>query len=117
MSKVQRVIDGLKKLALEKEISERIDKRGDLDKKQELLKSDNLALIGDLLKDYDGALEMNKELEKPIKLLISAMSFRGIKVNYNKVLENIDKNVKRKTISEIQNNAKVLISLLLRCNK
>lgn len=109
--KVQRVIDGLKKLALsEKEISERIDKRGDLDKVSTVEK-DNLALIGDLLKDYDGALEMNKELEKPIKLFDFSNEFSGIKVNYNKVLENIDKNVKRKTISEIQNNAKSLDQL------
>lgn len=109
--KVQRVIDGLKKLALsEKEISEKIDKKGDLDKVGTVEK-DNQALVEDLLRDYDGAVQMNKDLEKPVKLFDFSNEFSGIKANYSKVLENIEKNNKRKTISEVQNNAKSLDQL------
>jgi len=109
--KVQRVIDGLKKLALsEKEISEKIDKKGDLDKVGTVEK-DNQALVEDLLKDYDGAVQMNKDLEKPVKLFDFSSEFSGINANYSKVLENIEKNNKRKTISEVQNNAKSLDQL------
>lgn len=109
--KVQRVIDGLKKLALlEKEISEKIDKKGDLDKVGTVEK-ENQSLVEDLLRDYDGAVQMNKDLEKPVKLFDFSNEFSEIKANYSKVLENIEKNNKRKTISEVQNNAKSLDQL------
>lgn len=109
--KVQRVIDGLKKLSLtERQIVERVEKKDDI-KKIGVDEKENSVLVDDLSKDYDGAREMNKELEKPIKLFDFNTEFSGIRSNYNKVLENIERVNKRKTVSEIQNNTKSIDQL------
>jgi len=109
--KVQRVIDALKKLSeSEKEISGRIEKRNDLDKISDVEKENKL-LVDNLLKDYNTAYELNRELDKPLKLFNFDNEFSGLKENYNKVLENIEKGNKRKSISEIQNNTKSIDQL------
>lgn len=102
--KVQRVIDGLKKLSvIESEIANGIDRKNDL-VKIEIDEKNNRLLIDDFLNDYRSAQDLNKELEKPLKFFNFDTDFSVIKSNYDKILEFIEKENKRKTVGEIQNN-------------
>ncbi len=110
--KVERVIEELKKLAIsEKTNLEKLDKRSDLipineDEKQ------NESRLRDLEKDYNGALEINKDLEKPMNLFNFDNEFSTIKQNYSKVLNESEKGNKRKTSEGIENNSKSLDQLV-----
>ena len=104
--KVQRVIDGLKKLAIsEKEAGEQLEKKSDL-QKIETQEEDNDRLVKDLSNDYNGAVEMNKELEKPIKLFNFDKEFSGLKENFDRIIENAKKGSKKKTANEVERNVK-----------
>ena len=110
--KVERVIEELKKLAIsEKTNLEKLDKRSDLipineDEKQ------NESRLKDLENDYNGALEINKDLEKPMNLFNFDNEFSTIKQNYSKVLNESEKGNKRKTSEGIENNSKSLDQLV-----
>jgi hypothetical protein len=104
--KVQRVIDGLKKLAIsEKEAGEQLEKKSDL-QKIETQEEDNDRLVRDLSNDYKGSVEMNKELEKPIKLFNFDKEFSGLKENFDRIIENAKKGSKKKAANEMERNVK-----------
>ena len=110
--KVERVIEELKKLAIsEKTNLEKLEKRSDLipineDEKQ------NESRLKDLENDYNGALEINKDLEKPMNLFNFDNEFSTIKQNYSKILNESEKGNKRKTSEGIENNSKSLDQLV-----
>jgi len=110
--KVERVIEGLKKLAIsEKANLDKLDKRSDLipikeDEKQ------NESRLKDLENDYNSALEINKDFEKPMNLFNFDNEFSTIKQNYSKVLNESEKGNKRKTSEGIENNSKSLDQLV-----
>jgi len=110
--KVERVLQELKKLS-EKEtiIKEKIEKRSDLIliNKEE---KDNSMLFKNLEKDYNGALEFNKTLEKPINLFNFDDEFLKVKENYSEILNDSEKGNKRKTSSGIENNRKSIDQLV-----
>jgi hypothetical protein len=109
--KVERVVEELKKLAAsEKTTVEKLEKRSDLilisqDEKE------NGARIKDLENDYNGAIEINKDLEKPMNLFNFENEFSNIKENYSKVLNESEKGNKRKASEEINKNSKSLDQL------
>jgi len=110
--KVERVIEELKKLTTtEKNNLEKLEKRSDLIQINEEEK-ENLSHLKDLENDYNGAIEMNKELEKPMNLFNFENEFSTIKENYSKVLNESQKSNKRKTSEEIENNSKSLDQLV-----
>jgi hypothetical protein len=110
--KVERVIEELKKLAIsEKKNLEKLEKRSYLisindDEKR------NESQLKDLENDYNGALEINKDLEKPMNLFNFDNEFSTIKQNYSKVLNESEKGNKRKTSEGIENNSKSLDQLV-----
>jgi hypothetical protein len=110
--KVERVIEELKKLVTsEKSYLEKLDKRSDLIQIKEDEK-ENESRLKDLENDYNGALEINKTLEKPMNLFNFDNEFSTIKENYSKVLDDIQKGNKRKTSEGIDNNSRSLNQLL-----
>jgi len=110
--KVERVVEELKKLAAaEKTNLEKLEKRSDLIQINEDEK-ENESRLKDLENDYNGAIEMNKELEKPMNLFNFENEFSTIKENYSKVLNESEKSNKRKTSEEIENNSKSLDQLV-----
>jgi hypothetical protein len=68
--------------------------------------------LKDLENDYNGALEINKDLEKPMNLFNFDNEFSTIKETYSKVLEDSGKGNKRKTSSGIDNNSKTIDQLV-----
>jgi hypothetical protein len=110
--KVERVIEELKKLAIsEKTNLEKLGKRSDLI----LIKEDekqNESRLKDLENDYNGALEINRGLEKPMNLFNFDNEFSTIKQNYSKVLNELEKDNKRKTSEGIENNGRSLNQLV-----
>jgi len=109
--KVERVIEELQKLTnLEKENFDNLEKRSDLIQIKEK-ENENLSRLKDLENDYNGALEINKDLEKPMNLFNFDNEFSTIKKNYSKVLEDSEKGNKRKTSDGIENNSKSLNQL------
>ncbi len=110
--KIERVIDELKKLAISERTNlEKLEKRSDLipineDERQ------NESRLKDLEKDYNGALEINKALEKQMNLFNFDNEFSTIKQNYSKVLNESEKGNKRKTSEGIENNSKSLDQLV-----
>ena len=110
--KVERVIEELKKLAIsEKTNLEKLEKRSDLIPINEDEK-ENESRLKDLENDYNGALEINKDLEKPMNLFNFDNEFSTIKQNYSKVLNESEKGNKRKTSEGIENNSKSLDQLV-----
>lgn len=110
--KVERVIQELKDLAAsEKTNLERLEKRSELIQINEDEK-ENESRLKDLENDYNGALEINKALEKPMNLFNFDNEFSTIKENYSKVLDDSGKGNKRKTSSGIENNTKSLDQLV-----
>ncbi len=110
--KVERVIQELKNLAVsEKANLEKLEKRSDLISIKEDEK-ENEYRLKDLENDYNGALEINKALEKPMNLFNFDNEFSTIKQNYSKVLDDSEKGNKRKTSSGIENNSKSLDQLV-----
>jgi hypothetical protein len=110
--KVERVIEELKNLAIsEKANLENLEKRSDLIQINEKEK-ENSTRLKDLENDYNGALEINKDLEKPMNLFNFDNEFSTIKETYSKVLEDSGKGNKRKTSSGIDNNSKTIDQLV-----
>ncbi|MDP2337749.1 MAG: hypothetical protein Q8N05_15150 [Bacteroidota bacterium] len=110
--KVDRVIQQLKKLSdSEKTLLEKIEKRSDLIQIN-TEERDNQSLLNNLKNDYNGALELNKTLEKPMNLFDFDNEFSVIKDNYSKIIEDSAKGNKRKTSAEIENNRKSLDQLV-----
>jgi hypothetical protein len=109
--KVERVLDQLQKLAESEKVNlEKLDKKSDLigiNKNEK----ENADLLNNLEKDYNGALEFNKTLEKPMNLFQFDNEFSTIKENYSKVINDSEKGNKRKTSSGIENNSKSLDQL------
>jgi hypothetical protein len=104
--KVQRVIDGLKSLATsEKDAVEQLEGKSDL---QQLEKKEegNKKLVDDLLNDYNSAGELNKELEKPMKLFNFDKEFSGLKDNLDRIIDNAKKGSKKKAANDMGRNVK-----------
>ena len=109
--KVERVLGQLQKLSESEKLNlEKLDKKSDL---MEINKNekDNSDLLKNLENDYNGALEFNKTLEKPMNLFQFDNEFSTIKENYSKVINDSEKGNKRKTSSGIENNSKSLDQL------
>src|SRR5665648_478678 len=97
--KVERVVQELKKLSgLETDLLEKLDKRSDLIQigKEEM---ENFSLLKNLEIDYQGALEFNQTLDKPMNIFNFDKEFSKLKENYSTILEDSDKGNKRKTSS------------------
>jgi len=110
--KVERVIKELQKLATsEKENLESLEKRADLNQINEK-ERENSTRVKDLENDYNGALEINKSLEKPMNLFNFDSEFSTIKDNFSKVIDDSQKGNKRKTSSGIENNIKKIDQLV-----
>lgn len=109
--KVDRVLDEINKLAEEEKTHlDNLDKRSDLDDLSEAEK-ENLSHFENLEKDYEGALELNKSLEKPINLLDFEREFSDVKENFKRVIDESEKGNKRKTSSGLEENRKSLEQL------
>jgi hypothetical protein len=109
--KVERVLGQLEKLAESEKVNfEMLDKKSDL---IEINKNEkeNADLLKNLENDYNGALEFNQTLEKPMNLFQFNNEFSTIKENYSKVINDSEKGNKRKTSSGIENNSKNLDQL------
>jgi len=110
--KVERVIEELKNLAIsEKTNFEKLEKRSDIIQIKEDEK-ENETRLKDLENDYNGALEINKALEKPMNLFKFDNEFSTIKDTYSKVLDDSEKGNKRKASSGIENNSKSIDQLV-----
>lgn len=110
--KVERVIQELKKLSIsEKANLEKLEKRSDLIQIKEDEK-ENVSQLKDLENDYNGALEINKTLNKPMNLFNFDNEFSTIKETYTKVLNDSEKGNKRKTSEGIENNSKSIDQLI-----
>ena len=121
--KVERILQELKKLsATENTILEKLDKRADLIpiNKEE---TENFEILKNLEKDYNGAVELNKTIEKPMNLFNFDKEFSSVKDNYTKIISDTEKGNKRKSSSDIDNNKKSLDQLafamdqMLKANK
>jgi len=109
--KVERVLQELNKLAeTEKEALDKLERRSDLEQIGELEK-ENESILKNIENDYNGALEFNKTLEKPMNLLDFSKEFSGIKENYSKIVKDSEAGNKRKTSSGIENNVKSMAEL------
>lgn len=110
--KVERVIEGLRKLSVsEKDNISKFDKQ--LDYKQlNFVEKENQTLLDELQKDYNGAVDMNKTLTKPMNLFNFDNEFNGVKQNYTRILENIERSNRRKTMMEMETNGKSLDQLV-----
>jgi hypothetical protein len=110
--KVDRVIEELKILTIsEKTNFEKLEKRSDLMQIKEVEK-ENETHFKNLESDYNGALEINKALEKPLNLFKFDNEFSTIKDTYSKVLEDSERGNKRKASSGIENNSKSIDQLV-----
>ena len=110
--KVERVIEELKNLAIsEKTNLEKLEKRSDLILINQEEKV-NESLLRNLENDYNGALEINKTLDKPLNLFDFDKEFSTIKENYSKVLDDSEKGNKRNTSTGIENNSKSIDQLV-----
>jgi len=110
--KVERVIEELKNLAIsEKNNLEKFEKRSDLILINQEEKV-NESLLKNLENDYNGALEINKTLDKPLNLFDFDKEFSTIKENYSKVLYDSEKGNKRKISTGIENNSKSIDQLV-----
>lgn len=110
--KVERVLGQLQKLSVsEKDNLEKLDKKSNL---REINKSEkeNADLLKNLENDYNGALEFNQTLEKPMNLFRFNNEFSTIKDNYSKAINNSEKGNRRKTSTEIENNSRNLDQLV-----
>ncbi|HZL11114.1 MAG TPA: hypothetical protein VFC65_14065 [Prolixibacteraceae bacterium] len=110
--KVERVVQELKKLSgLETDLLEKLDKRSDLIQigKEEM---ENFSLLKNLEIDYQGALEFNQTLDKPMNIFNFDKEFSKLKENYSTILEDSDKGNKRKTSSGLDNNRKEIDELV-----
>ncbi len=100
--KIERVINQLQSLSESEKMNlENLDKRSDLKLINEL-ENANMNLLKELMKDYLGALELNKTLDKPMNLFNFDTEFEGIKENYSKVIEDSENGNKRKSSSGIE---------------
>ncbi len=109
--KVERVLEQLQKLAESEKVNlDKLDRKSDL---KEISKNEkeNSDLLENLENDYNGALEFNQTLEKPMNLFQFDNEFSTIKQNYSKVINDSEKGNKRKTSSGIENNSKSLDQL------
>lgn len=110
--KVERVLQELKKLtAEEKEIFKSLEKRSDLKRINEI-ESENFMMLKNIEKGYMEAVEYNKTIEKPVNLFNFDSEFSFIKDTYSDILDNSEKNNKRKTETGIDNNVKSLDQLV-----
>ena len=115
--KVERVIEELKNLVIsEKTNLEKLEKRSDLIQINQEEK-ENDSLLKNLENDYNGALEINKTLEKPLNLFNFDKEFSTIKDNYSKVLDDSEKGNKRKTLAGIEKNSKSIDQLVFALNQ
>jgi hypothetical protein len=109
--KLERLISEIQKLSSnEKEILQKLDK--DLDIKNSYKQEkENSTLFESIVNDYNQTIELNKALQKPFNLFDFNKEFSEIKKNYENVLSESDKERKRKTAAEIENNTKSLDQL------
>jgi len=109
--KVERVLEQLQKLAESEKVNlKKLEKKSDLNVINRTEK-ENSDLLKNLENDYNGALEFNQTLEKPMKLFQFGSEFSTIKENYSKVINDSEKGNKRKTSDGIENNSKSLDQL------
>lgn len=110
--KIERVIQGLKDLIVSEQSNlDGLEKRTDIESISNLEK-ENSTQLDNLEKDYDGALELNKTLEKPMNLIEFDREFSGLKETQRKVLDDLNKNNKRKSISGLETIVKNLNELV-----
>lgn len=110
--KIERVIDGLSKLAEDERINnQKIERVSDL-KQTNVTERENLELTKNLENDYNGAVELNKTIEKPMNLLNFDREFKNIKDNVSNILDDSAKGNKRKTSTGIENNIKNIDELV-----
>lgn len=104
--KVERIVDQLNNvITSEEENVKKLDSKSDISSVKSDEKS-NSELIDQLFKDYNDALDLNKSLEKPINLFDFTNEFSKLKENYNSILDDLERNNKRKSTSGIEKNIK-----------
>jgi len=115
--KVERVLDEIKNLSeTEKANLQNLEKRSDLDQINANEK-ENLSQFQNLENDYRGALDLNKELDKPMNLFNFDREFSEIKENYKDVLTDSEKGNKRKATSGLEKNKNSLDQLSFSMNQ
>jgi hypothetical protein len=115
--KIERIIKELKDLSLSENLNlDKVNRKLDVMQISDSEKEHDLKLIN-LEEDYKGALELNKSIEKPMNLFSFDHEFSLIKNNYLKLLEDIERENKRKTLSGIERIAKSLDELGLAMNQ
>jgi len=115
--KVKRILSELKKLvAQERSILDRLDKNADI-KSLKDLETGNRLVFNNLKIDYNDALEINKQLEKPMNLYNFDKEFEGIQVNYDGVIDDLDKGNRRKSKKFIETNVNNLDQLIFAIDK
>jgi len=106
--KVERVLEELKKLAdSEKNLQQEIKDKDNMEEAGESEKQ-NSGHFDELKQDYQGALDLNKTLEKPMNLFDMENEFKNVKENYQDVLKEVEKKNRKKASEEIGENAKSL---------
>ncbi|MEI8112140.1 MAG: hypothetical protein WCI54_00840 [Bacteroidia bacterium] len=110
--KTDRILQELKGLsASEKIVLEKLAKNSDL-KIVNNEENENSTLLKSIEIEYQGAVEINKTLEKPVNLYNFDSEFSGIKDNYTEILKESEKGNKRRTTSGVENNIKNIDQLI-----
>jgi hypothetical protein len=73
---------------------------------------ENANQLKNLENDYNGALDLNETLEKPMNLIDFEREFKGLKDNHEKVLDDLTRNNKRRSVSGIESIVKNMNELV-----
>jgi len=110
--KIERVIQGLKDLTISEQLNiEQLNKKLDLESINNSEK-ENANQLKNLENDYNGALDLNKTLEKPMNLIDFEREFKGLKDSHEKVLDDLTRNNKRRSVSGIESIVKNMNELV-----
>ena len=102
--KIERIVEQLNGLSKSELLNfDNLNKRSDLKEINER-EGKNSSLLDNLNSDYNGALDFNKSLDKPMNLIDFTNEFSVIKKNYLKILDDSNKGNKRKTATGIESN-------------
>lgn len=110
--KTERILQELKNLSeSEKTVLDKLEHNYDL-KIVNTEENENSTLLKSIETEYQGAVEINKTLEKPINLFNFDSEFSGIKENYTEILKDSEKGNKRRTSSGVEKNIKNIDQLI-----
>ena len=119
---LERNLQMLKRMKVEQQVEKTIDALSELSEKENKNASqlendrnferatnkedENQNLLKSISKDLNKALELNQSLEKPMNIQPMDREFEEIHSNYEEIGELLNQKRKRKSVEEIQNNAK-----------